>query len=319
MADYKNEVNSMDENKYKDLFKEITKKKSGKEQDLEIIEKRLQHLRKNGALSYEDLIKIKDEYAWPFNEYWMWPSREQIETKLKKTDGWFKNLPKDEEKVIDGLNKIFKNISLVSIVLRFIHPEHYAIYSRPPLKILRSERGGNDVDEYLNYVKDLRILRDSFGVTKTSEVDMIVWAIFYAEEEYVDDLNATLAERIPGNLSLKDLITCLPHSPLKIAKVFYKKGDYKTAGFWAAKAFEKFLYDECSKNVINIPERPNKRAEMIKKLTERTHEWRYPKNEDLLYATKKLRNKIIPGIKNFSKDIVTRLINNVEELKNISS
>lgn len=85
MADCKNEVNSVDENKYKDLFNKITKKKSGKEQDLEIIEKRLRHLRKNGALSYEDLIKIKDEYAWPFNEYWMWPSREQIETKLRKT------------------------------------------------------------------------------------------------------------------------------------------------------------------------------------------------------------------------------------------
>jgi hypothetical protein len=309
----------MDESKYKGLFKKITKKKSGKEQDLEIIEKRLQHLRKNGALSYEDLINIKDEYAWPFNEYWMWPCREQIETKLRKTDGWFKNLPEDEEKVIDGLNNIFKNISLVSIVLRFIHPEHYAIYSRPPLKILRSERGGDDVDEYLNYVKDLRILRDSFKVTKTSEVDMIVWAIFYAEKEYVDDLNAALAEHLPGNRSPKDLVNCLPHSPLEIAKEFLKKGDYKTAGFWAAKAFEKFLYDECSKYRINITEKAHKRAEMIGELYLRTNKWGNPKNKDLLYATKKLRNIIIPGIKNFSKDVVKRLINNVEELKNISS
>ncbi|MFO7980931.1 MAG: hypothetical protein R6V00_08885, partial [Candidatus Aminicenantes bacterium] len=119
--------------------------------------------------------------------------------------------------------------------------------------------------------------------------------------------------------SLKDLITFLPHSPLKIAKVFYKKGDYKTAGFWAAKAYEKFLYDECAKYRIDIIEKAHKRAEMIRKLTWRTDKWRFLKNKDLLHATKKLRNKIIPGIKNFPKDMVNGLINNVEELKNISS
>lgn len=308
----------MDKTKYKSLFKQIIKMRPEKEQNLEKIEKKLQHLREGDALVYEDLENIADDSCWPFNKYWMWPSRLQIEEKLKGTSGWFKNLPKNENKIIDDLNKIFKNIALVSIVLRFVFPEHYAIYSRPSLKILRVERGANDVEEYLNYVQELRILKHSFRATKTSEVDMIVWAIFYAKGEYINDFKKLLAEHLPENLTPNELVTFLSYSPLKIAKAFYKQGEYKTSGFWAAKAFEKFLYDECFKNSIIIHEQPHKRAKMIENLCFWINKWANPKNKNILKDTKRIRNKIIPGVKNFARDDVNKLIGNIETLNEIS-
>jgi len=140
----------MDARKYEKLFKQVIKKKHGMEIDFETIESCVKHLREGEALSYCDLEIIADDSCWPFSKYWMWPSKEQIEDKLKNTAGWFTKLPNGEEKIIGNLCEIFRNIALVSIILRFACPKHYVIYSRQPLKILRIERGAYDVEEYLN-------------------------------------------------------------------------------------------------------------------------------------------------------------------------
>jgi hypothetical protein len=91
-----------------------------------------------------------------------------------------------------------------------------------------------------------------------------------------------------------------------------------TAGFWAAKAFEKFLEDECRVNGIYISGQAHKRMVMIKALCERIWHWKNEKNRSLLKDTKDIRNKIIPGVRLFTYEEVGQLINNIERLKNIS-
>jgi len=308
----------MDNIDYKRLFKLVAKTESGGEQNLEEIESRMAHLRKGAALTYEDLEKISDPKCWPFSKYWMWPHRSQIEKKLKSTAGWFSGLPENEAKIIGSLNGIFKNISLVSIVLRFARPDLYAIYSRPILRILRTERGENDVEEYLKYIKEMRVLRHSFGVAKTADMDKIVWAIFRFKGIHETEVKKILAKRLPENLTAEELIVYLSHDPLKIARVYLKMKDHMTAGFWAAKAFEKFLDDECRTNGIGISEKADKRSAMIRALSERTWHWKNPKNRRLLYNTKKLRNKIIPGVQPFSHEDVEEFIRHIDRLKNIA-
>ncbi|MBC7362508.1 MAG: hypothetical protein H5U06_09555 [Candidatus Aminicenantes bacterium] len=114
----------------------------------------------------------------------MWPCREQIEARLSETKGKFANLfahgKRDDgfenrEKELCGLLlDIFKNLALVSIVLRFVWPEHYAIYSRPNLWILRVPRGSSDIEEFMNYIRVMRTLKSTFRVKRTADVDMIV-------------------------------------------------------------------------------------------------------------------------------------------------
>ena len=308
----------MNNSDYKRLFNLVAKTESGGEQNLEDIEFQLAHLREGATLTYEDLEKISDPKCWPFSKYWMWPHRSQIEKYLPATAGWFKELPNNEVRVIGSLDRIFKNISLVSIILRFARPDLYAIYSKPVLEILRIERCKNDIEEYLKYIKEMQALRDSFGVEKTADVDKIVWAICYLKGNHASELKKIIAKRLPENLNAEELIVYLSHNPLKIAKEYLKRRDHMTAGFWAAKALEKFLNDECRNNGIYIPEQPHKRAAMIRALSKRTRHWSNPKNRRLLYDTKDLRNKIIPGVRPFTYEDVERLILYIDRLKNIA-
>jgi hypothetical protein len=308
----------VDTEEYKRLFKLIAKTESGAAQKLEEIEGHLMHLRNGSALTYADLEIISDPQYWPFSKYWMWPDRNQIEKKLAKTEGWFKNLPTEENKVIQSLNKIFKHIALVSIVLRFALPEYYAIYSCPVLKILRIERGKNEVEDYLNYIRELRILRDSFSVGKTSDVDQIIWAIYRLQGKYAVELKRILAKRLPENLTSEELIVYLSHNPLKVAREYQKRKDHITAGLWAAKAFEKFLDEECRSNGILIEDRPFQRSDMIKALCEQTQYWQRRPNKSLLYETKRIRNRIVPGVKTISWTDVEGFISDIETLQNIA-
>jgi len=302
----------MDKNKYKILFDQIIQIKHGMEIDFEKVEINLKHLREGGSLTYTDLENIADDSCWPFNKYWMWPSRYQVEDKLKKTKGLFKDLPGEEEnekKVIGNLSEFFKNIALVSIILRFVCPKHYAIYSRPPLKILRVERGANDVEEYLNYVGELRLLKRSFRVANTSEVDMIVWAIAQEKGEHLREFKKLLAEQLPENLKPGELITYLSNDPLKIAEIFFNHKDYKTAGFWAARAYEKFLRDECVCLIGFIPPREN--GEIITLIDYLCRKTEYRFEKDTLHCMRRLRNKAVHESEVFTKadaeDFIERL------------
>ena len=81
--------------------------------DFDTIENKLQHLRNGDALTYKDLQTIADDNCWPFNKYWMWPSKKRIKKSLKNSAGRFTDLPYNEEEIIKNLDEIFKNIALV--------------------------------------------------------------------------------------------------------------------------------------------------------------------------------------------------------------
>jgi len=301
---------------YNDLFRKVAREKYGRIVDFDHIELKLAHLRQGGALTYSDLEIISDDRSWDFKKYWMWPSKEQIEGELKRTEEWFKFLPNNEELIIRDLSAIFKNIALVSIVLRFIWPEHYAIYSRPPLKVLKVERGFNDVEEYLNYINLLRILKDSFRVPKTADVDMIIWAVGYEKGECFKNLKKLLAKQLPENLTPEELITFLSNNPLKIAEVYFRKKDIKTAGLWAGVAFEQFTRIEYLSLFGFILEKTNGEILALVKLLCKTKKF---KSEcDKLHKLRKIRNKAVHKSREFTRDDARYLIETLKYFEEFS-
>jgi hypothetical protein len=229
---------------YKEIFKTLVQKRH-KNIDFEKVETSLGHLREGVALSYHDLEIIGNDEYWPFSRYWMWPAREQIERSLHLTKGIFRDLPYGQEASIKTLNSIFKNISLVSIILRFVNADYYAIYSRPLLVTLRVERGADDVLEYLNLLKAMDVLKKSFHVSRIADVDIIVWAIAHLKGEDLRTLKKKLAFNLPENLKPGEVIEFLTDDPLRVAEIYLKHGDHKTSGFWTANALEVFLNREC--------------------------------------------------------------------------
>jgi hypothetical protein len=164
----------------------------------------------------------------------------------------------------------------------------------------------------------MRVLKHCLGVTKTADVDMMVWAIEHAEGEYLEELKKTMAKVLPENLTAEELMVYLSHDPLKLAQEYFERKDFMTAGFWAAKAFEKLLDGECQKNGIRIREEYNRRIAMIKALCAQTKLWSTPHNRDLLFNTKDTRNQIVPGVKRFSPILVREFIADIRKLKNIA-
>lgn len=295
--------------------------KHGMDIDFYSIEEKLKHLREGGPLTYEDLEVIANDNCWPFNRYWMWPCREQIEDKLKATDGVFVGLPNNERKALGLLLDIFKNISLVSIILRFIYPQYYAIYSRPPLYLMRIERGVDDIEEYMNYIDELKIIRKSFDEFRIAETDMIIWAIAqetskykksYLGEKTLKEFIALLAEVLPENLTIEELVNHHSRDPMKISEIFYKRRDFKTAGMWAGRAFEKYLKNKCDYLRINTYQyKGDGLFQSVNALCDNEDFW-YKK--DQLHKLRKLRNKAMHIDKPYSQLDAKTAIEDLKEL-----
>lgn len=190
----------MHENDFKELFRQAILKNFGVHENLEAIEDSVKHLKDGSPITYEDLLEIANDSLWPFSRFWSWPSREQIEPRLMETKSLLAMIKEDREaherNVIIKLCQLFKNIGLVSIILRFVFPEYYGIYSPPVLFVARTERGKNEIDDYLNYLEELRNIvsileiREKYGVYKVSDVDMLLMALSHMDESYLEEFNS---------------------------------------------------------------------------------------------------------------------------------
>jgi len=299
------------------IFDDVAFKKYRVKIDFATVEKKVAHLRQGDAITYEDLEVIAREDLWPFNRYWMWPAKEQIEDALAKTwdliiDPAVK--PDQEIDMLDGLLNIFRNISLVSILLRFVWPEHYAIYSRPSLKILQIERGESDIEEYMNFIHEMKGLRIAFGMDRIADVDMIVWAVSQREDEF-EEIRNLISEKLPKELPLADLMRHAATCPLRVADAYFEAGDFQTAGFWTTRAFERVLRQECIQTAGYVPKKTERELGDIEHLIKCV--CGVPGNAGLekqLYDLKRLRNAAIHIERPFNKQMAIEFIKSVREV-----
>jgi hypothetical protein len=307
--------------KYEVLYNQLASIKYGMKIDFPTIERKLSHLREGDAITYEDLETVAREDLWPFKKYWMWPAKEQIEDKLEKSwDLIVDPIAKRDAEgdMICGLLDIFKHISLMSILLRFVWPEHYAIYSRASLQLLQIERGHTDEQEYMNYLAEMRTLRLSFGVERTADVDMIVWVCTQREEAH-EELCEHLKLRLPGELSPMEVIKESRDDPLRMAELYLAGDSVATAGFWAARAFEKTLREDCRRLLGYVPKDETREYGDLEYLVRCLCKDRsYHKHESLLVELKRLRNDAVHEERTFNRKMAQLLIDGVRELILIS-
>jgi hypothetical protein len=129
------------------------------------------------ALVFSDIRRLTSKRLWVFEDFWTMPPKKVLKANLKRTKGLFKALPQQEEQVIGILYDIFKNIEVVSVVLRFIDPVDYGIMSPPVKYVTRQSPGKNHVDEYLDYLCVLRQYRDTYDFTRIADVDIALWIL----------------------------------------------------------------------------------------------------------------------------------------------
>lgn len=158
-------------------FRAVSQAKYGMPFDLPAIEQSVKHLRRHTTLCYEDLRSFEAPEQWWFAKYWVFPPDNLIAPALRSRPFNFWRLPDGETETIADLLEIFKSIELVSIVLRFIRPEHYGILSPPVERILDVRRGSDAVETYLNYTNDLRRIAARYHFTRAADADMALWVL----------------------------------------------------------------------------------------------------------------------------------------------
>jgi len=159
-------------------FPNICKLKYGVVFDLASVEEKVKRLRCKTLLSCADLEHFKSPEHWGFDRFWAFPPEEKIESALEKETFDFWNLPgSKEEETVRRLLYIFKSIELASIILRFVRPEHYSIFSSPIQHMLDIRQGRDLVETFLIYLDNLRKIREYYGFDRIADVDMALWVL----------------------------------------------------------------------------------------------------------------------------------------------
>ncbi len=160
-----------------EAFGEVTKEKYGTAYHYAAIELDVAPLRNRRPLTYEDLRYFESPRNWEFRTWWVFPPEHHVTSELKRREFNFWRLPEKEQSLIESLLDVFKFIELVSIILRFVRPEHYGIISPPVERILESRRGSNAVETYLNYIEDLRKIKEHYHFERVADADMALWVL----------------------------------------------------------------------------------------------------------------------------------------------
>lgn len=161
-----------------DLHPELTERKYGRRQDLSEIERSFEPIQETQCLTYDHIEILMTKGSLDVNMFGYWPARKEIESDLEKREFDFHNLPGAEEQVIRDLQSTFRQIQLVSVILRFVDKTNYGILSPPVEQILGIGPTRYHRQKYLLYVKNLqRIRNETDGLSAAAHVDMALWVL----------------------------------------------------------------------------------------------------------------------------------------------
>ncbi|MDI6844950.1 MAG: hypothetical protein QME28_02310 [Candidatus Saccharicenans sp.] len=164
------------------LYQEVAILKYGGTLDFDRLERYMEPVRLGQEeFSRRHLEALQLDHLFP--AWWKLPELKEDELEAMKSI--FKNPGPKNEKVIQKLFDIFKNIEILSCLLRVICPQHYGIYSAPVENLL-AIRAETPLKKYLIYLDNLTELQEAYGFKRIADVDMALFALCcLLNEEYL--------------------------------------------------------------------------------------------------------------------------------------
>jgi len=208
-------------------YPEVTYLKYGMRYDLPRIEELVAHVRRDGRLTWEDVQRIRENNFWIYDLHWAPPDPEAIIRRLGKVSGDidFWHHIRKRKALIQTLYEVFRNIEIVSVILRFVIPEHFAIYSPPMARILEVRRGHRDSETYINYLENLEEIRQHYpGFRTIAEVNMAVWVLHervYGIHDSEDIREAFYRDAFMEGLRLRNMAHLLDLSDVRLARSLF--------------------------------------------------------------------------------------------------
>ncbi|MDO8689202.1 MAG: hypothetical protein Q7R39_04215 [Dehalococcoidia bacterium] len=272
---------------YKQYPKETERRRPGLPWDLDRVERDIHdRRRKRGSLDSVwkvDLQDVENHPAWAYERWWNKLSDKMGDdpVRFNPADVLAEDRSKPRKKLAIALWDRLKDMKVVSVHLRFILPDEFAIFSDPVIALLnlapprvRSSRGVNNrVEYYLDYLGKLRELgeyclphwpqelpRSRTGLVRIADMERALWCATHLEP---DDplMKAMEDDRFFQKMRLGNLLRDLgdnwkgtAEQQLTLAQALLKH-DWRTAALLASRPFEKYLVQAAKKSGIKYWDR----------------------------------------------------------------
>lgn len=161
---------------YLERFPEVCEAKFGRAYNFRALEKKHEQLRSGKRwLVARDVMNIFDPAQTPFARYWARPNEKELDRVLKSPRFFLGPLPADPREMVRRALEVLHSIGLVSLVLRFVHPDRFGTFSTPIIDLLLVHRA-KTVDLYLAYCEELREWEEHFRMPSVAETETALWA-----------------------------------------------------------------------------------------------------------------------------------------------
>lgn len=239
------------------LFPHATELCAPKRQNLSAVEDRLADARSTMRIGPREFKLIETSDAWSYATWWPRLSG-QLDTELQ--------LPKDlaspaaREKAVSILDDRLKHIEAVSVVLRFLRPDHFGIISPPTICLINLAPAATPVEYYMRYLGVLSAIAAHYSVLpRNADIDMALWsaAQLSAANEYPRLTEEMYDDEYFQQLRLTNLLGGLPtmghrtdRQRLLFARVLLEH-DYLTAALIAASEYEATIREIAQRHRIH--------------------------------------------------------------------
>jgi hypothetical protein len=233
---------------YAQKFPEVCKRKFGCTYNLAAVERRFAPLREGQRwLAAKDVVHIFQPGTTPFGKYWPQPNEKDLDKSLSANHITLGPLNGGQQNVVLRLLKVFHNVGVVSLVLRFVHPHHFGVFSTPVLHLVQVNRG-DTIELYLAYCEELAQWAAHFGISSVAETEMALWAFAQTTKEFgFPKTAATAAKEFEHDVWIQRRRVAQVVRPflrqygsLQLAQILVDE-DAKLAGKIAAEEYERLL------------------------------------------------------------------------------
>ena len=197
---------------------EICRKKFGHSYDFSALEAYFQeHATGKRHLTAKDVGKLFNPENTPFSKYWPRPHAKALEEVLTENRVYVGPLSKDSKALIERLLSVFHNLGTASLVLRFVHPSRFGIFSTPVIHLLQVMRPGT-VDLYLAYCDELEKWSRHFGMASVAQTETALWT--FAELAKLGDNDPQAAK---ARLSFDDDMWVQRERAAQVIRPFFRR------------------------------------------------------------------------------------------------
>jgi hypothetical protein len=160
---------------YLERFPEVCETKFGRTFSFRQLERRFQKLRDGERwLAAKDVMLLFDPQVTPFGRYWAAPAEKPLDHELSTRHIMLAPLPQRPGVLIQTLLEPLHSLGIVSLILRFVHPQRFGIFSTPVVDIVQVQRA-TAVGIYLAFCEELQEWQSNFHLESVSDTEMALW------------------------------------------------------------------------------------------------------------------------------------------------